>query len=182
MVRVNGLRNAATAAGLIIALTTVPSSRAAAQVTAAASIDAIALVLGFAPLTASGVNDLQFGSVIAGLVGTIADEAADGGRWDVSGEPGASVSLTFTLPTVLTGPGGDIPISFGASDGLIWDPFPTTFTTFNPNAVSVTTIIDNSGFPDDGTLTVGIIGSVAPALGTTTGTYTGTITLTVAYI
>jgi hypothetical protein len=176
MVRVNGLRNAATAAGLIIALSTVPSSRATAQVTATADIDAIALVLGFAPLTAVGVNDLQFGAVIAGLVGTIADEAADGGRWDITGEPSADLSVSFTLPTVLSGPGGDIPITFSATDGLRWDPYPGAFTTFNPNAVFATTITAG------GTLSIGIIGSVAPALGTTTGTYTGVITLTVAYI
>jgi len=179
MSRVIGLRNALAAAGLIIALTGVPSSQAVAQVTASADIDAIAVVLGFAPLTATGVNDLQFGTVIAGLVGTVtpAEAAADGGRWDVSGEPSAAVSVTFALPTVLDdGLGGTIPITFSATDGLRWDPYPGANTTFNPNALFATTITAG------GTLTIGILGSVAPALGTVSGTYTGTITLTVSYI
>ena len=176
MFRVHGLRNPLTAAGLI-ALMGVSTSRAAAQTTASASIDATALVLGIAPLTAVGVNDLDFGSVAAGSVGTPASAAANAGRWDVTGEPLAPVSVSFALPTVLTGPAlATIPISFNATDGLLWDPYPGTFTTFNPNALSATALTLG------GTLTVGISGSVAPPTGTVTGTYTGTITLTVSYL
>lgn len=176
MFRVKGLKGTLAAAALVVALMGVSSSPAAAQTSDADVINAIALVVGIAPLNVTGVNDLQFGSVTAGSVGTIADPAANGGRWDVTGEPSAAVSVAFTLPTVLTGPGGSIPITFSATDGLNWTSYPTTFTTFNPNALLSTTLTGA------GTLTIGIVGSVSPALGTTTGTYTGTITLTVSYL
>jgi hypothetical protein len=176
MFRVKGLKNALGAAALVVALMGVSSSPATAQTSDADVINAIALVLGIAPLNVTGVNDLQFGSVTAGSVGTIADPAANGGRWDVTGEPSAAVSVAFTLPTVLSGPGGTIPISFSATDGLNWTSYPVTFTTFNPNAILATSLTAG------GTLTIGIVGSVAPPLGTTTGTYTATVTLTVSYL
>jgi hypothetical protein len=84
--------------------------------------------------------------------------------------------MTYTLPTDLSGAGGTIPITFGPTDGLLWGPYPTTFTTFDPN-IPVNTAIDAAG-----NLTVGIVGTVSPPAGTTTGTYTGTITLTVSYL
>jgi len=177
MSRFKGLRNALMATGLVVALMSVPTSQAAAQVFDSDVINATALVLGIAPMNVTGVNDLDFGSVIAGGVpGTIADTAANGGRWDVTGEPAYPVSVTFSLPTTLSGPGGTIPISFNATDGINFSTFPTTYTLFNPNAILATAL---SG---TGTLTIGIVGTVTPALGTTTGVYTNTITLTVAYL
>jgi len=149
---------------------------ATAQTTASASVQAIALVSGVAPITATGVNDLTFGTVIAGTPSTPADPASQAGRFDIGGEPSAGVSVSFTLPIQLAGPGGNIPISFGTSDGLEWGPFPTAFTTFDPNVPYLTAL---SG---SGTLTIGITGTVSPPAGTTTGTYTGTITLTVSYL
>jgi Domain of unknown function (DUF4402) len=149
---------------------------ATAQTTATASVQAIALVSGVAPITATGVNDLSFGTVTAGTPSTPADPASQAGRFNIGGEPSAGVTVSFTLPIQLTGPGGNIPISFGTSDGLIWSPFPTTFTTFDPNVPLV------SALTAAGTLTVGITGTVSPPSGTTTGTYTGTITLTVSYL
>lgn len=148
----------------------------AAQTSATASIAATANVVGVTPLAATGVNDLDFGAVLAGVPSTPADVAAQGGRFNVTGEPDADVSVDFTLPTDLAGPSGTIPITFGATDGLLWGPFPTAFTTFDPNIPFLTTI-DPSG-----NLTVGITGTVNPGIGTTSGTYTGTITLTVAYL
>jgi hypothetical protein len=149
---------------------------ASAQVTASASINATANVTGIAPLTASGVNDLKFGAVTAGTPKTPSSLASDAGRWSISGEVSYPVHVSFTLPSVLTGPGAStIPISFGGSDGLLWAPYPGAHTTFNPNTTFFTTT------DPTGNLTIGISGTVSPPLGTTTGTYTGTVTLTVAY-
>lgn len=149
---------------------------AAAQTTASASVQAIAYVSGMAPITAAGVNDLNFGTVTAGTPATLTDPATQAGRFDITGEPSAGVSVSFTLPVQLAGPGGNIPISFGTTDGLEWTAFPTTFTSFNPN-VPYSTALTGTG-----TLTIGIQGTVSPPVGTTTGTYTGTITLTVSYL
>jgi hypothetical protein len=171
----NRFAAAAALVGLLgVSSLTVP---AAAQTTATASISALASVLGIAPLTAAGVNDLNFGVATAGTPKTPGSLAADAGRFNVSGEPLTPVSVSFTLPTVLTGAGSaTIPITFGTTDGLLWAPYPGTFTTFNPNAPT---------FPSTnaiGGLTIGISGTVSPPLGSTTGSYTGTITLTVAYL
>ncbi len=149
---------------------------AAAQITANASVNATAFVSGVAPLTAAGVNDLNFGTVAAGAVKTPTSLSADAGRYNVSGQPSTPVTITFNLPTVLTGPGAStIPITFNATDGLIWTSFPTTFTTFSPNAPFVSTL--SAG----GSLVVGISGTVSPPVLTSTGTYTGTVQMTVSY-
>jgi spore coat protein U-like protein len=150
------------------------AATAAAQATA--SITATAAVTGYAPLTASGVNDLNFGSVTAGTPKAPTSMASDAGRFNLSGQPSTPVTVTFTLPTVLSASGGaTIPITFGSGDGLLWAPYPASFSTFSP-AAPFATSLDATG-----NLSVGIAGTVSPPVGTVTGTYTGTITLTVAY-
>jgi hypothetical protein len=151
------------------------ASRAEAQTSASASINAIADVLGVAPLAATGVADLNFGSVTAGTSKTPTDLATDAGRWSITGEPSTPVTVTFVLPSALTGPGGSIPISFSSTDGLHWTAYPVSFLTFNPNAAFLVSL------DAVGSLIIGIAGTVSPASGTTTGTYTGTITLSVSY-
>ena len=149
---------------------------AVAQVTANASVNAIAFVSGIAPLTAAGVKDLDFGTVAAGAVKTPTNLATDAGRFNIAGQPSTPVFITFVLPSVLTGAGATtIPITFGGTDGLHWTAYPTTSVPFNPNAVFGTSL-DASG-----NLVIGISGTVSPPLGTTTGNYTGVVTLTVAY-
>jgi spore coat protein U-like protein len=148
---------------------------ALAQTSATASISADAFVAGIAPLTATGVNNLNFGTVTAGTTGVPASLPADAGRFNITGEPSAPVTVTFSLPTVLSGPGGTIPIFFSSTDGLLWVSFPVTFVSFNPNGPFATTL-DGSG-----NLTIGIAGTVSPPTGTTTGAYTGTVSLTVSY-
>ena len=165
---------AVVAVGLVAAA--VFSAPVAAQTSAMASISAVASVSGIAPLTAAGVNDLNFGVVTAGTPKAPTSLAADAGRFNISGEPSTPVSVTYLLPTVLSGGGGaTIPITFGTTDGLLWAAYPAAPTTFNPNAPFFTST--NAL----GNLTVGIAGTVSPPLGSTTGSYTGTVTMTVAY-
>ena len=165
---------AVVAVGLVAAA--VFSAPVAAQTSALASISAVASVSGIAPLTAAGVNDLNFGVVTAGTPKAPTSLAADAGRFNISGEPSTPVSVTYLLPTVLSGGGGaTIPITFGTTDGLLWAAYPAAPTTFNPNAPFFTST--NAL----GNLTVGIAGTVSPPLGSTTGSYTGTVTMTVAY-
>jgi hypothetical protein len=165
----------AAAVGGLLGLSSLASS-ASAQVTANASVNAVAFVSGVAPLTAAGVHDLLFGTVAAGAIGTPANLANDAGRFNISGQASTPVFIDFTLPTVLTGAGSStIPITFGGADGLQWTAYPTTSVPFNPNATYFTAL---DAF---GNLVIGISGSVSPPLGTTTGNYTGTITLTVSY-
>lgn len=147
-----------------------------AQTTASASIQAIAFVQGVAPITATGVNDLDFGTVFSGVTTGLNNVAAQAGRFDITGEPLAPVSVSFTLPLTLTGAGGSIPIDFANTDGIEWGPFPTTGTSFDPNVPHLTSLNGS------GALTIGIAGTVSPPAATTTGNYTGTITLTVSYL
>jgi hypothetical protein len=161
------------AAGLIALAIAAP---AVAQTSAVASINATANVSGVAPLTAAGVNDLNFGAVTAGTPKTPTSLANDAGRFNISGQPSTPVTVSFSLPTVLTGAGSaTIPITFSNTDGLNWTNYPSTFTTFNPNVPFFT------GLNGTGNLVIGISGTVSPPLLTTTGTYTGTVTLTVTY-
>jgi len=166
-----------TAVSSLIGLALVASVRpASAQLISSASINAVANVTGVAPLSASGVNDLNFGSVTAGTPKAPSSLAANAGRFNISGQPSAPVTVSFALPSVLDGAGGaTIPITFGGTDGLEWASFPGTFTTFNPNAQHFTSLSAS------GNLIIGISGLVSPPLLTSTGTYTGTITLTVQY-
>jgi len=161
-------------AGLLCA--SILAAPAAAQTTATASINAKAQVSGIAPLTAAGVNDLDFGTVTAGTPFRQTDPTREG-RFSISGQASQPVTVSFTLPTVLTGAGSaTIPITFGSSDGLVFSPsFPTISTTFSPNAAFVTSL---SGA---GSLLIGITGTVSPPSLTTTGLYQGTVTLTVSY-
>ena len=149
---------------------------AAAQTTATASINAKAQVSGIAPLTATGVNDLDFGTVTAGTPFRQTDPTKQG-RFSIAGQANQPVTVSFTLPTVLTGTGNaTIPISFGSSDGLVFSPsFPTISSTFSPSAPSGQTLNAT------GSLVIGITGTVSPPTLTTTGLYQGTVTLTVSY-
>jgi len=165
-----------TAAFGVLALCGTLTSAATAQTTASASIQALAFVQGVAPITAAGVNDLNFGTIFSGTTAGLTNVASQAGRFDIGGEPSAPVSVSFALPVTLAGPGGTIPITFGTTDGLEWAPFPTTNTTFDPNVPYLTALTAG------GTLTIGIKGTVAPPAATTTGSYTGTITLTVSYL
>ena len=170
------IRVSAVAAAVGVLGMSTLTTPAAAQTSATASIIASAFVSGVAPLTASGVNNLNFGTVTAGATKAPSSLAADAGRFAISGEPLSSVTVSFTLPSVLTGPAsGTIPVGFSATDGLRWTNFPAAFVTFNPNGPLLT--------PLDaiGNLVIGISGTVFPPTGTTTGTYTGTVTLTVTY-
>lgn len=176
MSRFHGVKTGSAVVGLI-AFAGVLASPAAAQTSAQASIQVLAFVQGFAPLTATGVNHLDFGVVQAGTPTAPANLANQAGRFDITGEASAQVSLDFTLPTILDGGVlGSIPISFATDDGLLWGPFPTSFTTFDPNVPLVT------GLDGSGNLTVGVSGTVSPPVDAATGNYTGTITLTVAYL
>jgi hypothetical protein len=170
--------SAATALALCAAL----AGPAQAQTTANASILATATVAGgYAALTAAGAQNLQFGTIDAGTC-TTGCAPINNGRFEITGEPGASVTVTFTaLPTVLDGQGvaagSTIDISFGTADGKILTTGTTTVAeSFDP-AASKLTALDGGG-----DLWIGIAGTVTTELTSTNGPYEGTIQLTVSYL
>jgi hypothetical protein len=162
----------------LLAFTAMLAVPVAAQTTA--SIDALATVQnGFAPITATGVHDLDFGTVDAGL-GPYASPEAGFGRFNLTGEASASVLVEYTtLPTVLANvmdPSETIPIYFNSTDFILWPSgYPGSYTGLNP-LISQTLAFDGLG-----NLVVGISGTIDPPLTAVDGDYAGTIVLTVAY-
>jgi hypothetical protein len=164
-------------ATLALAATLAPP--AAAQVSA--SIDATATVTnGFEVLTITGAQDLQFGTLDAQACTLATGPCANvtDGRFEITGEPTQSINVTFTLPTTLLGPGGDLlDVAFGATDGKVLATGTTTVnSTFDPT-VPQAIAIDGGG-----DLWIGIGGSATTRPDQADGFYTGTITLTVAYL
>lgn len=141
-----------------------------------ASINATANVLR--PVTVAAQNNLDFGNVFPGVNASVALTDATAGRWQVSGETSAEVTLGLTLPANLTSGANTLPISFGATDaGYNVANDASTASTFDPSAGATTNL---SGDPT-GQLWVWIAGTVSPTASQAAGSYTGTITLTVDY-
>lgn len=159
-----------TLAVLVTALGII-TTQAPAQTSA--SLNATATVQ--APLAVRAISDLVFGNVFAGGTKTVlsANGAAGGaGRWELTGEPNLGVSLTFTLPSQLTGAGTPIPISsFNA------------MLTGSPSfgVVSGTAYSGALGSSSSGSMVVNIGATIAPPVGSA-GSYSASIVLTVAYL
>lgn len=138
------------------------------------SITATALV--FRPLTVTGVNNLDFGNVFPGVNKAIAVTDAGAGRFDVSGQTGANVQVSFVLPATL----GD-----GTGNTMVIDTWTgnhnttaaPTGTNFDPVAGASTAL---SG-ANPGVLFVYVGARVTPLANQPGGTYTGNVTMTVAY-
>ncbi len=125
-----------------------------------------------------GTQNLSFGSVIPGVPTTVLrTDPVRSGQIRITGAGlFRSVTLRFTLPTVMNGPSGaTMPITFAATDaGVSWQGTIGTQTTFNPNAPFNTILWLGSG-------TVFLGGRVNPAPAQLGGSYSGTITLTVIF-
>jgi hypothetical protein len=169
-------------AALALALCTALASPAAAQTTANASILATATVSGgFAALTATGTQNLEFGTIDAGTC-VAGCAPVNNGRFEITGEPSAPVTVSFTsLPSVLDGQGpaagSTLGVAFGVTDGSRLTTGTTTIAeTFDPAAAKITAL--DAG----GDLWIGIAGTVTTELTSTNGDYQGTIQLTVSYL
>jgi hypothetical protein len=123
-----------------------------------------------------GTQNLNFGNVIPGVPTTILrTDAVNSGQIRITGAGFfRSVTVRFTLPTVMNGPSGaTMPVTFGATDaGISWQGTIGTQTVFNPNSPFTYTLFLGTG-------TVYLGGRVNPAPAQTAGSYTGTIILTV---
>ncbi|HXQ28581.1 MAG TPA: hypothetical protein VN848_04865 [Gemmatimonadales bacterium] len=125
-----------------------------------------------------GVQALAFGALLAGVPSSVAPtDPANSGRFDLTGKNKEAISITFTLPSVMTGPGGaTMPLSFsGATAGFS----PTQSTTderlFDPSKTQPETLGKKVG-------SVFLGGAVMPATGQRAGTYSATVTLLVVFM
>ncbi len=127
----------------------------------------------------TGIRNLAFGPVIRGVPASVAPgDPVRSGRFYVRHQLNRQVRLQFNLPTRLTrvGGGGNLPISFGTTDGIAQGTAPSSVpVVFNPNAAQTFTLVTSADF------NVNLGGRVTPAAGQATGNYTGTVTLTVTF-
>lgn len=144
---------------LLLALIAAPPLRAQSQVT--------------------GLRNLAFGPVIRGVPASVAPgDPVRSGRFYVRHRLNRQVRIQFTLPTRLTrvGGGGNLPISFGTTDGIAQGTAPSSVpVVFNPNTAQTFTLVTSADFH------VNLGGRVTPAAAQATGNYTGTVTLTVTF-
>jgi hypothetical protein len=89
----------ARAGTLLLAAGFAFTGRAAGQVGATVSADAVVVTVG---MTITTLRDLQFGTVIKGVATTVQPVDANAGAWQATGSANAFVTISFTLPTVLT--------------------------------------------------------------------------------
>lgn len=127
----------------------------------------------------TGVRDLAFGPVIRGVPNSVSpNDAVRSGRFYVRHIINRQVQVRFTLPTRLTrvGGGGNLPISFGATDAVAKGTAPTSNPlTFNPNNTQTFNLVTSADF------FINLGGRVTPAANQAVGAYTGTVTLTCTF-
>jgi hypothetical protein len=134
-------------------------------------------------MTIATLRDLGFGTVIKGVATTVQPIDANAGAWQITGSANAFVTISFTLPTVLTNiqalPGSTMPISFGATSAR-WRRAtndPTGGAAFNP----ATATTGRFGPTANPTLYIWLGGTVNPAAPTKPGIYQATVIVSLAY-
>ncbi|MEW5925895.1 MAG: hypothetical protein AB1941_00270 [Gemmatimonadota bacterium] len=168
-----------------------PAAAQAPEPQATGSLIVSATILE-APIVGTGVNPLTFGSIAPGTASvTVLPRTPAGGEWRLSGVRNRrSVSITFTLPTALAGPGGaTIPLSFNGNYAGLCEIddngqcILASYVTWNP--VATPTFDDAPERYSPGrkryaydTYSLYIGGQALPPVTPRAGSYTGTIGLT----
>lgn len=129
------------------------------------------------PLRATGVRGIGFGMVIPGIPQPVAStDPMRSAEFDIMGPNRGSLLLSFTLPTVLTSPGGGaMPIVFGPSSaGYSSSQAIGNQVAFDPSQ-PYTAALGNTG---RGSVFLGA--TLQPAASTPAGDYSAPITITLA--
>lgn len=127
------------------------------------------------PINVLGAQQLDFQNVFPGVNKTVAaSDLANAGRFDVTGQATAPVTLSFTLPASLSDGSNTMPIaSYTGIHALLGTQ--VGGVSFTPSAGASTSL------GATGLLFVWLGAQVQPATNQAQGTYTGTITMTVVY-
>ncbi len=131
------------------------------------------------PASVQLIQGLSFGTVFPGVPASISrTDALNSGQVQIRGSNRALVRVDFTLPAVMTGPGGaTMPLSFLAGDGGYAQTNSIgTATAFDPNT-SLSSVLSGQG-----RLYLYFGGHLSPPSQIAPGSYTATITITVTYI
>lgn len=129
-------------------------------------------------ISATGQQDLSFGTLIPGVPVTISRfDPASAGQFEIRGQRGLEVRIDLTLPSSLTaGASATMPLEFTSVDGgLATDRTVGGTQSFDPH-LPVTVVL-----PGNGKAYVYLGGTVRPAPDQAIGPYAATITLTVSY-
>lgn len=148
-----------------------------AQSQDSADIDALARVLE--TLTATAVNNLDFGDLLQGQASTVLPTATTAGQFFVNGEAGSEVELSFTLPSELDRDGGPevLSISFSGTSAVHnTEDDAAAGTDFDPDTGATTSLNGTNG-----ELYIYIGGTANPDPAQQSGNYEGVITLSVEY-
>jgi hypothetical protein len=131
-----------------------------------------------APITVAGTQPLAFGTVFPGVAKTVAySDAANAGKFSVTGQAGQTVTYSFTLPANLASGPNNLPIGS-------WTGYVNTTNTvaggaaITPSATPATAVLSNGG---TGNLFYFVGATVTPPANLPAGAYTATVTLTVSY-
>lgn len=169
---------AAVATALLFPLVAAP---VAAQSTASASLAVTGKIV--TPIAVAVTAPLDFGGMFAGTAKTVAPDATTSGRFNVSGEAGAAITLTLQMPTAVTTSGGaSIPLSawtyvMGTAAALT-GVNPVSFNGTSGAPISATF----GGTSGTSHLYFGVGATATPSSGAVGGTYTATGQITVAYV
>lgn len=155
---------------LIVALTLIGTTGLHAQ---SAQFSASATVVP--PITVSGTQPLDFGTVMQGVNSNVNFNNVTSGRFSVTGMGNAQVLFTLTLPTTLSNGATTMPISN----------YGVRVNDVNSSA-GASQVIVISGVPFVRNLVSGALfffigGRVSPSATQAFGTYSGSITLAAAY-
>ncbi len=154
----------------LIATTLVAANVAQAQNNASITVSANVQT----PITVAAANNLDFGNVFPGVNKTVAVTDAAAGRFNVTGQASAPVSLTFVLPANLSAGANLLPIAnWTGNHNTSAAPSGTGFT---PSAAATAATLSATG-----QLFVYVGAQVTPAVGQVAGNYTGTVQMTVVY-
>ena len=127
------------------------------------------------PINVAAGQQLNFANVFPGVNKTVAaTDLSNSGRFDVTGQASAPVTLSFTLPATLSSGSNTMPIDTYA--GVRADnSTQTSGVGFVPGASNPATLSAT------GLLFIWVGARVTPATNQAQGIYTGSITMTVVY-
>ncbi|HEY4303339.1 MAG TPA: DUF4402 domain-containing protein [Gemmatimonadaceae bacterium] len=158
---------AAVAAAVALSLPSVSFAQNAATANASAVVQQ--------PVVVSKSNDLAFGNVFPGLNKTVAVTDAGAAAFSISGQSGANVNLTFTLPTALASGANSLPLATWTARRNATNSA-ASGTDFTPGASATSATLSGAG-----AMYVFVGATAQPGVALPAGTYTGTLSLTVVY-
>jgi len=135
---------------------------------------AIMPLAGQRPISVTGIQSLTFGILLPGMPTVVSrTDPVKSGRFDLGGPHDTQGQVSFSLPSVLTGPAGaTLPLFFSGSDaGYSQSQNIGSQIGFDPKQPFLIT------FSGQGRGSVFLGGTAQPAPTQRAGSYTGTITL-----